>query len=384
MNIGHYMPGIWDPGGIAGYIRRVSEAQREAGHAVCFLDPTGRYAAEPDPGRRPILVDPGELAGRARELGLDVLHLHANVDPWPRGGPQAVRTVHEHRPYCPSGARYLRRSAVACDRVYGLSACLSGHLVERCGSVRPRELARNFAATARERRTLRGAPVIAISDYVKRQMVRNGFDPGRIRVLRNPAPSPRVFGPPPIEGVPRFLFLGRLVVQKGLQWLLRSLPGVGRPLAVDVGGEGPQLAEMEALADRLGLADSVAFHGWVDEARIDALAADARAIVFPAVWHEPAGLATFDGSARGRAVIAGRTGGIPEYAIEGRNALLVEADDDDGLAAALRLLIDDRDLARRLGEEGHALASGPFSLAGHVEELGRIYAGLGPPPGRAP
>jgi glycosyltransferase involved in cell wall biosynthesis len=261
--------------------------------------------------------------------------------------------------------------------VYGLATCLQGHLWERCGTIRPAGIAKDFAATERERRTLRDAPVIAISDYVKTQMARAGYDPARIHVLRNPAPAPRAYAVPEREGVPRFLFLGRLAIHKGLQWLLRSVAKVGREIAVDVAGEGPQRAEMEALAKSLGLSDSVVFHGWVDEARIDALAAGSRAVVFPAVWHEPAGLSTFDASARGRAVIASRTGGIPEFALEGQNAILVAPNDDDALAGAIRRLVDDPELAGRLGEEGHALASGSFSLAKHIADLDAVYASIG-------
>lgn len=381
MNIGHYMPGIWDTGGIAGYIRRVSSAQREVGHKVVFLDSTGSYVDLADEDHRPILAAPERLPDIGRSLGLDVLHLHFNVDPWPVGGPPAVRTVHEHRPYCPSGERYLKRSAIPCDRNFGLATCLQGHLWEHCGTVRPAGIVKNFAATLRERRTLRDATIIAISDYVKDHMVTTGYNADRIHVLRNPAPAPRPFSPPPREGVPRFLFLGRLAIHKGMQWLLRSLPKVGREVAIDVGGEGPQRAELEAMAARLGLSDSVRFHGWVDEAKINALAADARALIFPAVWHEPAGLSTFDASARGRAVIASNTGGIPEFALDGRNALLVSPNDDEALASAIRRLIDDWDLAKRLGEEGHVLASGPFALSKHIADLDAVYASLQPSAG---
>ena len=377
MKICHYMDGIWDTGGIAININRVATAQRALGHEVVYIDPTGRYANEPDPNRRPITVAPERLAAESRKLGIDVLHLHSNVDPWPFGGPPAVRTVHEHRPYCPSGERYLKRSAVPCDRVYGPLTCLQGHLWERCGTIRPWGMAANFAAIRHELRTLRGVPVIAISEYVKEQMIRTGYGGENIHVLLNPAPNPRPFGPPIRDGVPRFLFLSRLAIHKGLQWILRSVSKVGREIAIDVAGKGPQRPEMEALAASLGLSDSVKFHGWVDEVGIDALCAASRAMMFTAVWHEPAGLATFDASARGRAVIASISGGIPEYALEGQNALLVPPNDDEALASAIRRLVDDPGLAQQLGEGGHALASGRYSLSRHITDLHALYDSMG-------
>ena len=376
MKIGHFMPGIWDSGGIAAYIHRVAAAQRDAGHTVRFLDCRSTYAADLDPNRRPVVLAPEDLASRGRDLGLDVLHLHASVDPMPQGGPRVVRTIHEHRPYCPSGERYLKRSEIPCDRVYGLARCFWGHVVDRCGSIRPLSIAKNFAATREERRNLPGHALIAISRYVRDQMVLSGFDGAPIHVLHNPAPTPRPYTPPTRDGVPRFLFLGRLSLLKGLHWLLRCLPQIAVPIALDIGGDGPQRAEMEALVARLGLGQMVTFHGWIDEPRIDELAAAARAVVFSAVWHEPAGLVTLDAAARGRAVIASRTGGIPEFAFEGRNAILVEPNEDCALVEAMTRLATDWDLARQLGQGGLELASQEFSLERHRVELDRIYEGL--------
>lgn len=374
MNIGHYMPGVWDQGGIAKYLQRVSRAQRDAGHTVRFFDSRPDYAEFANPDERPIILAPQELGARAKSLGVDVLHLHTGTDPSPLGvGVPVVRTVHEHRPYCPSGERYLHRQGRPCDRLFHVAGCLKGHYVDQCGSRHPRRALANLAATRSERRTLTGMTVVAISHYVREQMIRNGYDGARIHVLHNPAPEPRPYGPPPTEGVPRFLFLGRIVSNKGLEWLLRSMAAVRVPIALDVAGEGPLRVEMEQLAAELGLKNSAIFHGWLDDDAIDLLAARARGVVFPPVWHEPAGLACMDGSARGRAVIASRSGGLAEYAIEGKNALVVPIHDTVALTHALTRLAEDWSLAAELGRTGHAMAQGPFSLGVHLQSLERIY-----------
>jgi glycosyltransferase involved in cell wall biosynthesis len=133
---------------------------------------------------------------------------------------------------------------------------------------------------------------------------------------------------------------------------------------------------MEELVDRLGLRDRVVLHGWVNEKKVDELVAKSRCVVFPAVWHEPAGLVTFDASSRGRAVIASRTGGIPEFAMDQRNAILVKPQDDDALIDAMRRVIDDWEFAAKLGATGHALAQSDFSLTRHIVELDQIYRSL--------
>ena len=64
---------------------------------------------------------------------------------------------------------------------------------------------------------------------------------------------------------------------------------------------------------------------------------EARAVVFPSVWHEPAGLITLEAAALGRPVIASAVGGIPEYATDAF-ALRVPPRDVDGLAHAMSQL----------------------------------------------
>lgn len=377
MRIGHYMAGIWDQGGIAKYLQRVSRAQREAGHCITFFDTLPTYTEYNIPEERPVVVSAQDLVRQAGERGLDVLHLHTAVDPLPRADNlRMVRSVHEHRPYCPSGGRYLRRQQTPCNRVYSIAGCLGGHYLDRCGPRHPGRMLAGFKATRADRRTLPGLTVIAISDYVRTQMIRNGYDGSRIHVVRNPAPSPRPFQDPPRDAIPRFLFLGRLVPNKGLGWLLQSMVEVSCPIALDVAGDGPWRAETEAYAAQLGLRDSVTFHGWIEDDAIDALAANARAVVFPPIWHEPAGLACMDGSARGRAVIASESGGLPEYAINGENALVVPINDTNALARALTRLAEDWSFAQQLGRTGHAMAAGPFSLAQHLQHLEQIYREL--------
>jgi glycosyltransferase involved in cell wall biosynthesis len=374
MKIGHYMPGVWDQGGIASYLRRVTAAQRDAGHTIQFFDSRPQYADFDNLVHRPLIVKPHELAGRAMAEGVDVLHLHSTIDPLPAVGKMPMfRTVHEHRPYCPSGERYLLQRGAPCDRLYSLAGCLRGHYLDRCGSRHPGRAIRGFVAARHERRTLPNLSVIAISRFVRDQMVRNGYDGSRIRIVHNPAPKAAPQGPPPIEGVPRFLFLGRIVSHKGLRWLLESMAEVRVPIALDVAGEGGERAAMESLARDLGLGESVKFHGWIDEPAIDVLAASARAIVFAPIWHEPAGLACMDGSARGRAVIASQSGGLPEYAIGGENALVVPINDRPALAAALTTLAQDWALAAALGETGLRMARGAFSLERHIQALDEIY-----------
>jgi glycosyltransferase involved in cell wall biosynthesis len=368
------MRGIWEHGGVASYIRRLGTAQSTAGHTVYYLDrqtPTSLKDSGIEP---PIVVrDDSDLFTQAKTLNLDILHLHIAVSHLPSGRIPTIRTVHGHQPYCPSGGRYLARWREPCDRAYNLGGCFWGHLVDRCGSPRPGILYRDFQTTWDEMRTLSHLVAIANSQFVKDQMVRSGYAEKRIHVLRSPAPKLPEYFPPPQEGVPHFLFLGRIVEQKGLDWLLRAIHNVSVPVHLDIAGDGYQESELHHLSEQLGISDRVTFHGWINEAKTFELLQAARALIFPSVWHEPAGIVSLEASAAGRPIIASQVGGIPEYIALPQHILLVQPNDIDGLAQHIERLALDWSLAKNLGEEGQTLLQNQFSMQQHLQQLMQLY-----------
>jgi glycosyltransferase involved in cell wall biosynthesis len=72
--------------------------------------------------------------------------------------------------------------------------------------------------------------------------------------------------------------------------------------------------------------------------------------VAPSLWPEPLGLVVHEGMSRGRAVVGTRPGGHADLIADGESGLLVPAGDAATLANAMRRLIDDPALRRRLGD----------------------------------
>ncbi len=75
-------------------------------------------------------------------------------------------------------------------------------------------------------------------------------------------------------------------------------------------------------------------------------------------------------------VIASRVGGIPDIVEDGVSGLLVPPGDAAALAAAVRRLRDDPDLARRLGEGGRRRLREQFNWPAIVRRWLDLYAGL--------
>jgi glycosyltransferase involved in cell wall biosynthesis len=165
-----------------------------------------------------------------------------------------------------------------------------------------------------------------------------------------------------------------MIPHKGVEWLLRAAARARADVRIDLAGTGNQEGEYRALANTMGLEKRVQFHGWLEGTAVEALLREARALIFPSIWHEPAGLVAFEAMVAGRAVIASRVGGIPEMVTEGVSGVMVDPGDEAGLATQIDRLAGDWDLAKRLGDAGRTIATERHTMDAHLDRLTALYA----------
>ena len=187
---------------------------------------------------------------------------------------------------------------------------------------------------------------------------------------------------------PYVLAIGRHVLQKGFDVLLRAVAELGQaspsPFDLLLAGDGAEQAALRALAEDLGLADRVRFVGRVEHSQALALFAGCLFFVLPS-RHEPFGLVNLEAMAAGKAVIASRVGGVPEIVVDGETGLLVPAEDVSALAGALARLAGDPGLRDRLGAAGRRRAelfAWPVVVERYLAVYGRVLGRpvpLGPP-----
>ena len=152
---------------------------------------------------------------------------------------------------------------------------------------------------------------------------------------------------------PYVFAMGRFVRQKGFDVLIEAWKRAAlQDFDLIIAGDGPEKAELQTLA-----ADcvNVRFWGRADRAAVVRLLRDCTWFVLPS-RVEPQGIVNLEAMAAGRAVIASKTGGVPEIVLDGQTGVLVEPENVEALAAALRAMA--RNPARRaeLGEAGKARA----------------------------
>ena len=120
-----------------------------------------------------------------------------------------------------------------------------------------------------------------------------------------------VVGPRPRD----FLFVGRLVRDKGVDLFLRALGRLheqGRTFVATVAGDGPERAAAEELARELGMASSVEFPGVMRDRALADCYREHRVLVVPSRWDEPFGLVALEGLACGCQVVVAAVGGLPD------------------------------------------------------------------------
>ena len=371
MRIGHYVTDLDGQGGIETYVTRLGEGLAARGYPVTYFGRRGSAAAHR------IRVDtPEALYDAARRQNVDVLHLHKAVAVGPPDGLPTLRTVHDNGATCPSGSRYLKRTGTPCPRIASLPACLFGHYVDGCGSRRPGEVKRNFERWHANQRVVSTLPTITVSHFLKGQMAAQGYPMDTVEVLRSPAPDGSPAPPPfPADTAPRVLFVGRLVPEKGVDWLLRAARRLDEDIHIDIAGAGDHRSALEQQVQRLGLQHRVTFHGWVAASALHSLYRAAWVVVVPSVWHEPAGLVPLEAAAWGRPVVASEVGGLPEYA-DLSFSRLVPPNDDTRLADALAQLCAHPQEAAALGRAGHAHVRAHHALNQSLDEHEAIYSEL--------
>ncbi len=336
-------------GGIGGserHLLTLLPALAERGVDVSFLglDDTARapdpfYDALGVPSERvpaPRDLDLG-LARRVRRAGraADLVHTHlVHADVYGAlGARRLVSTKHNDDPFRAGAFRFVERVlAKKASKVIAITAALARFQVERVGL--PAE---------------------------KVEVIHYGLDDVPAAWGSNP---PAGVGP----GSRVLLAVSRLEPQKGIDVAIRALPEIRRrhPEAVLVVlGEGPQRAELEALAHELDV--PVLLPGRVPD--VTAWLGRADLLVHPARW-EGFGLALLEAMLASLPVVATNVSSIPEIVADGETGLLVAPDDAPALAAAVSRVLDD---SGDYGTRGRSRALAGFSVERMVDRTLAVY-----------
>lgn len=175
------------------------------------------------------------------------------------------------------------------------------------------------------------------------------------------------------EHTPIVLGAGRLRPQKNFPGFLeaaallsRSLPEVRFVIA----GDGPDRADLENLAQKLGLANRARFMGFVTRMRELYRASDA--FFFPSHF-EGTPMAVLEAMASGLPIVASQIDGTAEVLSDGVEAFLVPVEQTQVFAQRLATVLQDRSRAQDLAQRALAKVREEFSAPAMVQQVERLY-----------
>ena len=298
-----------------------------------------------------------------------------------------VDLVHSH-------TWYANLAGQLASLLHGIPHVATVHSLEPLRPWKAEQLGGGYALSSwAERMSLSSAAaVIAVSDGMRADVLQAypEIAPERVRVIRNGIDTVE-YAPDKATDVllkhgvdpsrPYVIFVGRITRQKGVPVLLRAaaLLDPSAQLVLCAGAaDTPELGE-EVSTLVAGLQESRSGVLWIPEmlpkTEVIQLLTHALAFVCPSVY-EPLGIVNLEAMACSTAVVASRTGGIPEVVNDGVTGLLVPPDDPASLADALNRLLRGPGRAQAMGLAGRERAVTEFSWDTVAAQTAALYREL--------
>ena len=280
-----------------------------------------------------------------------------------------------------SFARWCRRERIAvvqtCDlytNIFGLPGAALAGVPVRIGSRRELNPDKSAWQIRMQRHAYRFATkVVANSPAAAQILEHEGLAPTSIAMISNGldlAAFPAHKAPKQIRTI---VTVANLRPEKCHETFIAAasmLVGAYPSLRFQIVGDGPQRRALEALADARGLATHMEFLGHRED--VPRLLASADAFVLPS-RSEAFPNSAIEAMAAGLPVVASAVGGLLDLIDHGRTGLLVPPTDPEGLAAALRSLIDDPARAASIGEAARAEVHQRYSFDRMIASFEDLY-----------
>lgn len=230
--------------------------------------------------------------------------------------------------------------------------------------------------------------VITVSNQLKREVqwlyqvpehktkvIYNGVNARAFDFSLDPGDVKRKYAIGPLD--PTVLFVGRLVVQKGPDILVRAMPHILKyyPNAKFVFvGDGHMRNDCLGLAHQLGVAHALRMVGAKQGRDVTELFKACDIVAVPS-RNEPFGIVILEGWSAEKPVVSTKRGGPAEFVWHGINGLHVD-DNPDSVAWGLGTLLADFNRCRWMGRNGRAAVDAAFSWDRIVEQTEQVYASV--------
>jgi phosphatidyl-myo-inositol dimannoside synthase len=230
--------------------------------------------------------------------------------------------------------------------------------------------------------------IITISKFTSKEFLDYGIPKEKIIEII-PAVDFEIFKPLPkcselvehfkIEKRKTILTISRLAERKGHDVVLKALPLVLKSvpnLSYLIVGDGPYKTHLMELCRELKLNNFVTFVGFVPDKDLvkyynlcDVFVMPNREIFDSTDSVEGFGITFIEANACSKPVIGGKSGGAIEAVEDGVTGFLVDSQNDEEVAEKIICLLQNEELARKMGEDGRKRVERDFSWEKRAHKL---------------
>ena len=171
------------------------------------------------------------------------------------------------------------------------------------------------------------------------------------------------------------LFVGRLVHQKGIRFLLEAVSILQNKykkyIKVAIVGGGHLEKELKKMCEKLKINDSVEFLGFQRD--IDQIMRSSRVLVLPSQW-EGFGLVLLEAMKNKLPIIATSVGGIPEIITNGHEGILVPKENPKILANSINRVLENSELGNQFIQNAYKKVQDHYSIEKYTHNMFNLYS----------
>ena len=265
---------------------------------------------------------------------------------------------------------YSEASMPAISVGHALGIPIIQHLHSLIDESYPKDLVANF-------KNLRH--FICVSVAVKDSLdLALGYE-SKAQVLPNAIPSIPVSDSDVGRTKNHILMVGRCVPSKGFDVGIRVLENLrkeGVPATLEIIGIGPSLGTLIATSKHNGSSEYIHFAKLKTREEIFSSMHRASVMLIPSQSQEGFSLVALEAAMCGLPVVATDIGGLPETICDQSTGFIVQANDIVKLTEKVKLLLNDEELARKMGEEARLRQQSEYNYGNYVESVNTLYSNV--------
>lgn len=174
----------------------------------------------------------------------------------------------------------------------------------------------------------------------------------------------------------KFIYCGRLIVEKGLLQLLSAWRRIYSDLEeyeLHIYGVGPLFPILERLISEYSISDRTFMHGAISNSEARKLHSVNSVLIQPSLVPESFGLSVLEAMSQGSACIVSDTGALPELIRNGKDGYVFLTHDIDSLALHMKSLALSSELRKQFGDSAKERVATRYTLEKTIDKYEDLF-----------